>query len=299
MNTPTRIALVSLLICAILTACGPSKANLDGTATQDMVNLSGTQTAQVPTSTATPQPTATATSTPTATLVPTATPKLTATMVAATQEARLATQQAGGTATAVSALATQQAEDLLWAQLEQDGSITYSKGSLYEIDDFEESWAQRSWYRWWWSGYRFSDFVVMTHIDWEIPEDAAFGTGGCGFAFRIKDENNHLIIFLTPKGSASLGAMTINGFQYQSFHWQNPDNPNFATIPQTTVGSADLIVVVEKEFVTAYINGEKIYQWYVALTDQGDVGYTIVSGTNKDFGISCKFTNTRIWGLEQ
>ncbi len=299
MNTPIRIVLVSLLISAILTACGPSKANLDGTATQDAVNLGITQTAQVPTSTSTPPPTATSTATPTATLVPTATPNLTATMVAATQEARVATQQAGQTATAVSAQATQQAEDKLWAQLEQDGSITYSKGALYEIDDFEESWAQRSWYRWWWFGYRFSDFVIKTHIEWEIPEDSAFGAGGCGFAIRIKDDDNHLIIFLTPKGSASLGAMSINGFQYQSFHWQNPDNPNYATVPLETTGSADLIVIAEKEFVTAYINGEKVYQWYVALTSQGDIGYTIVSGTNKDFGISCKFTDTRIWELEK
>ena len=299
MNTPIRRIVVSLLISAILTACGPSKVNLDGTATQEAVNLASTQTAQVPTATSTPQPTATATSTATATLVPTATPNLTATMVAATQEARVATQHAGQTATAVSALATQQAEDQLWAQLEHDGSISYSKGGLYEIDDFEESWAQRSWYRWWWFGYKFSDFVIMSHIEWEIPEDSAFGAGGCGFAIRIKDDDNHLIIFLTPKGSASLGAMSINGFQYQSFHWQNPDNPNYATVPLATTGSADVIVIAEKEFVTAYIDGVKVYQWYVALTSQGDIGYTIVSGTNKDFGISCTFTDTRIWELEK
>jgi regulation of enolase protein 1 (concanavalin A-like superfamily) len=60
-------------------ACGPSKAELDSTATQAAVSLSGTQTAQAPTATATFTPSPTATYTPTVTPTPTDTPTSTPT----------------------------------------------------------------------------------------------------------------------------------------------------------------------------------------------------------------------------
>jgi hypothetical protein len=295
MNTRMPIVIITLLICTVLTACGSSPANPGSTPTQDPASIAASQ---APTDTSTPEPTATATSTPTETPVPTATPNKTATAAAATQAARSATQQAAKTATAVSALATQQAVDAVWAQLAQDKTISYNQGTLYSPDDFEESWAQRNWYQWWWFDYTMSDFVIMTHIDWETA-DASFGNGGCGFAIRIKDNDNHLVVFLTPRGDAELGAMTVNGFQYQTVHWRNPDLPNYSSITPPTSGGSDFMVVAEKEFVTAYVDGVKVYQWYVALTSPGDIGYTILSGTNKDFGTSCKFTNTQIWELEE
>ncbi len=278
------------LIVSMLSGCG-AKAPA-ATPTQ-----AATATALPPTSTYTPEPTATATNTPTVTPTSTATPDAKATSAAATQAARSATQQANQTATAVSASATEQAIADVWTQLINDGSVTLTPGTVNSVDDFEQSWAQRGWYQWWNFDYNMSDFVIMTHVDWEIPENSNFGQGGCGFAVRIKDENSHLVIFLSPRGYPELGAMTYNGFSYQSYHWQNPENPNFMTIAPATTGSADFVIVAEKEFVTAYVDGVKIYQFYVSLTSPGDMGYTLVSGTNKDFGIYCKFTNTTVTEL--
>jgi hypothetical protein len=294
MKKNARIIGISILVCLLLAACGPKAPA--AIPTMDSVAISATQTAQAPTSTFTPEPTATCTSTPTETPTPTQTPDLSATAAAATQSAQTATQQANQTATAVSALSTQEAVDALWAQLIADGTVTYKQGDLFPVDDFEQSWAQRDWYQWWWFGYNISDFVLTSHVDWETAE-ASFGDGGCGFTIRIKDDGNHLVIFITPKGEAILGAWTANGFQFQPVHWSNPNLPTFATIPPDSSGEFDLTLVAEKDFVTAYINGEKAYQWYVALTSTGDIGYTVLSGTNKDFGTYCKFTNTQLWEL--
>jgi hypothetical protein len=290
-------AFISVCICANLTACGQSQKKLNEVSTQVAASVFTTQTAQAPTDTSTPVPTETATAVPTVTTIPTLTPNLIATGWAETQETNKAIQNTKQTATAIVSRATEQAIDDMWVKLVSDGSITYSMGEKYPVDDFEESWAQRNWYQWWLVGGGLSDFVILTHIEWEIPEGGSFGIGGCGFAFRIKDESNHLVIFIEPKGSVALGAMSPSGFQYQDFHWQNPALPNFFAVAPPTTGNADFLVVVEKEFVSAYINGERVYQWYVALTDSGDVGYTIVSGTNKDFGINCKFTDTLVWEL--
>ena len=297
MKTYYKILVFSLLVCIFVSGCG-AKAPA-ATATQDAAALAAAQTAQAPTSTHTPEPSATATSTatPTETAIPTETPDASATSVAATHASYLATQQANQTATAVSSLATQQAVDAVWSLLKSDGTVSYKQGKTYDIDDFEQSWAQRGWYNYWPFGYNMGDFVIMSHIDWEIPENANFGQGGCGFLVRIQNEDNHLVVFLSPRGYPELGAMTPSGFAYQSYHWQNPDNPNFLTIAPAVTGSADFVVVVEKEYVTGYVDGVKIYQYYVALTSPGDMGYTLVSGTNKDFGIYCKFSNTTVTNL--
>jgi hypothetical protein len=188
---------------------------------------------------------------------------------------------------------TEQAETELWAKLVEDGSITMNKGLLQEVYNFEESFAQRDWYQWWPFGYDLADFVIMTHVEWEVPENT--DTGGCGFVFRLQDENRHLVIFVGgERHYVELGQMTVNGYEFlNSNAWISP---NLSSIFGES-DSADLIVAAEKEKISAYINGVKAYKWIVALTNAGDMGYTILSNSNKDFGISCKMTNTNIWGL--
>jgi hypothetical protein len=296
MKTKLHFLIITVLICSTLIACGSAQTVKDVSPTQDTASIAEAQATKAPIATSTLEPSATCTSTPTETLAPSATPNLTATAVAATSEARAATQQAKKTAEALAEQATQQAVDAVWTQLVDDETITYNMGDQYTMDDLDESWAQRNWYQWYSFGLNMSDFVVMSHIDWETAE-ASYGNGGCGFVIRLKDNNNHLVVFLTPKGDAELGAMTFSGYQPQSTHWKNPDLPAYSAITPPTSGSNDFMIVAEKEFVTAYVDGVKIYQWYVALTKPGDMGYTILSGTNKDFGTSCKFTNTQVWEL--
>ena len=67
MKTRVPLVPVILLIAVILSACGPSKAQLEATATQVAANIFGTLTAQAPTAT----PTATPTNTPAPTPTPT------------------------------------------------------------------------------------------------------------------------------------------------------------------------------------------------------------------------------------
>lgn len=62
------------LATGVLSACGPSQAELEATSTHVAKDISSTQTAEAPTATPTKTPSPTATSTPTATATPTLTP---------------------------------------------------------------------------------------------------------------------------------------------------------------------------------------------------------------------------------
>ncbi len=292
MDTRIKTVMQSFFICVVLSACTASQLVLAPAETPAVTLQPVTESPPKPSATFTPLPTATCTAT--ATLAPTATPNLTSTSAAATRQASLATQQAEETAQAISVLATQQAEEDMWSKLVSDGTVTYSKGEQYSVDDFEESWAQRRWYRWWSFDYNLADFVLLTHIDWEYPEGTT-DEGGCGFVFRIKDEENHLVVFLTTHNSVQLGAMNPTGYQSQALRWSGTNLKS----TNDTSGGADFVLVAQGEIITAYVNGEKSFQWVVARTNSGDMGYTIVSGTNAGTGTTCTFTNTKVWELDE
>ncbi len=289
---------IFLLACVLVTACGPAQAELNTAATQAAADTTTAQTALAPTSTSTPLPTSTTTPIPpSATPLPTATPNLAATDMVATRQAFLATQQAEYTATAVVALSTQKAEDASWTQLVNDGTVSYSKGGLTSMEDLEDNWAQRMWYRWYPFGLDLSDFVIMTHIEWKYPDDVNILSGGCGFVMRLKDNDNHMYVGINARSRVFLGLMTPRGVAQQPVSWEDPAVSKYSGVLPPTSGSADFWLVAENEFVTAYVNGNKTTQFYVAATNSGDIGYTILSGTNNEPGTYCKFTNTRIWEL--
>jgi SH3-like domain-containing protein len=74
MKTRRVLNLLALLTSGALSACGPSQAELNATATRIAANVFATQTAVAPTATSTPTETSTPTRTPTPTHTPTRTP---------------------------------------------------------------------------------------------------------------------------------------------------------------------------------------------------------------------------------
>jgi len=131
--------------------------------------------------------------------------------------------------------------------------------------------------------------VIITHIDMKFALTAA---GGCGFVFRIKDSDNHLLVLLDVDGTSELGQMTPDGYDYLTY-----GNPKPGSTEKE--GSADFVVVAEGGRISAFVNGERAFREAVARTNAGDMGYTILSGTNKDYGTYCWFTNTRVWELKK
>ena len=60
-----------------------------------------------------------------------------------------------------------------------------------------------------------------------------------------------------------------------------------------------MLVVETEQGVTIFINDEMIYRYQSPLTYiKGLLGYTIISGTNKDFGTRCKMSNIELFVLK-
>lgn len=229
-----------------------------------------------PTHTNTSAPTATITLTPTNTPRPSPTPRPTRTPdLAATQRMDAFNVE------------TQSYFDM--------GYLTTVDGKIEEYDDFAYDWAQINWYRWLPLGENVSDFYISAHFKWSSALRTA-NTSGCGFVFAVQERGDHYaafldrseVLFLDADYGASYSSLVklTRGTGRVKF-----DNP--ADTPQ----EADFTVIVKGAYTYVLVNGEVIGEYTLAQSKilKGDIGLSVLSGTNRDFGTRCEMTDIRVW----
>lgn len=218
-----------------------------------------------------------------------------ATEAAYAAESAAATQEAGAImkqTAEVEAQATAQAQGMADAvqSLAQQGVLNNSSGTYYWMEDFTQNWAQIGWYQWWSTGLAPTNFVIRAHTEWESGSRTAnWYESGCGFVFREEDEDNHYMIFLALDGNVYLKGY-VDG-KYREFGKGYYGKVDFAK------GSADVMLAVEGDNITYFVNGEKVLQRKNNELKSGDLALTLMSGTNKDFGMRCRMSDIEIWDL--
>jgi len=230
--------------------------------------------APAPTATNTPMPpTATITPTATRTLVPTSTPRPTITPNLA---------------------ATQRMSDLeAEAQAYYDqGYLEMADGRFMEYDDFDEEWAQLGWYQWWTLKQTAKDFYMSAHFKWSSAYRNA-DLSGCGFAFAIQDNNNHYAVFLDRS----------KVYFVEATEYYRPFKPTRGTglvsfdNPYDTPVETDFTLIVKGNYAYVLVDDEVVGEYTLSQTRamRGNLGLTLLSGTNKDYGTRCTMTNLHIW----
>lgn len=181
---------------------------------------------------------------------------------------------------------SQSAEDefrTLINEFKADGIIPYADGTFYFHEDYEKEWAQINWYQWD-TFTQAQNFVISVDITWKSAFNTPnYSNAGCGFVYRAKDTRNHLFASLNMDGKVHFGGI-------KDGKTLNYDDYSYGTF--STKGSAQLILVVSGDRMTAYVNGSPIgSQKNLAFDDNGSLAFTVWSGTNKDYGTRCTFEN--------
>ena len=298
------LALVVLAGCAAPTALPPTvtvaptaSPDLSGTATARAVQVAeglvATLTAVAGTATTEAQAGATA-----ASVAATEARLAGGTATVQAQQTALVVRRATQTALAqgTQAQATAQAQPLA-ARVEAivaEGYLDRSAGRYDRLEDFDDAWAQINWYQWLWTGYAPTDFVIRADLEWNSASDTAnWFNSGCGFVFRetSRDNLDHYLVYLgldgvvyflknrqgelTELASASAGRLDV------------PD------------GSAQFMLAVEGERFTVYVNDQRVVTAHDGSLKSGLLNYTLLSGTNRDFGTRCAMTNVELWTLDE
>lgn len=223
-----------------------------------------------PTDTNTPKPTATNTLVPSPTSTATRTPRPTATPnVAATQR-----------------MSDWQAE----AQTYFDkGYLKTSEGTFKEIDDFSYEWAYLGYYDKMPIGVTATDFFISGHFKWSSAYQNA-DSSGCGYVFSLQKNDDHYAVFLDR--SKVLFAITSDGHGRLAGPTRGTGRVKFGNPAE-----ADFTVIVKDSYAYALVDGEVVGEYTLAQSRSltGQVGLTVLSGTNKDYGTRCEMTNLHVW----
>src|SRR6266498_319226 len=235
-----------------------------------LVSLACATTQPVPTNP--PQPTATITVTPTntprpsPTLRPTRTPNL---------------------------AATQQVEKLnAEVQAYYDkGYLSTTDGKIAQFDDFSYDWAQLGWYNWLPLSVSASDFFLSAHFKWNSAFQNS-DTSGCGFIFGIQPNDDHYAVFLDRLKVYFLITDHTRGYS-------KPVTPTrgIGRVKFNYPAEADFTLIVKGAYAYVLVNSEVVGEYTLAKSRSlsGDLGLSVLSGTNKDYGTHCEMTDLHLW----
>jgi hypothetical protein len=222
--------------------------------------------------TPTPEPTATVTSIPTNTPIPTVTPTPTSTPdVAATQR--------------VDEFYTK-AQDYY-----NKGYLATPDGYFIEYEDYFNEWAEIGWYNAKKLENKVSDFFMSAHLKWESAYKNA-NVSGCGFVFALQDNNDHYAVFLDRAQVFFLNAELSHGGALAIGTTRGSGLVNF-----TPPAEADLTLIVKDSYAYVLVNNELVGEYTLTKSRSldGNLGLTVLSGTNKGYGTRCIMTNIHVW----
>lgn len=224
----------------------------------------------------TPQPTATETLVPTATLTPTRTPRPTATP---------------------NMTATQKAEEYQ-AEVQSyfdQGYLPTTEGSMEEVGMFVQQFAQLDWYSWESLGVNVADFFMSGHFQWRSAYRNA-AESGCGFVFAIQEDGSHYAVFLDRSKIVFLDYDASYTYSKYVGLTRGTGKVKFEN-PFDQAVEADFTLIVNDTTVYVLVDNELTGQYTLAESRilKGDLGLTVLSGTNKDFGTSCAISNIHYW----
>lgn len=226
--------------------------------------------------TETPRPIATDTATPTNTLRPSPTLRPTKTPnVAATQTYEVFNSE------------TQSYFD--------KGYIETTDGRIREYEDFNYDWAQLNWYNWLPLGQTINNFYLSAHFKWSSAYRSA-DTSGCGFVFAIQDNGDHYAVFLDRSRILFLSADHASSYSRTVGVTRGTGRVKFVN-PADKPVEADFTLIVNGNTAYVLVNGEMVGEYTLAQSKilRGDVGLSLLSGTNKDYGTRCEMTDIHLW----
>jgi len=223
---------------------------------------------------------------------PTVTPVLTHTPVHTPTSTLLPTATFTATATP-DFMATQDvtAFRLLIQQYFDSGYIPSINGEYQRVDDYSDQYAEQGYYRSVLTGLKAGVFILRADVRIENFQDD-FPRAGCGFIYHAGQfSQNNEVIFLSQNGNAYYYRPINNPRRYEIRANYYAEIPNPATV--------SLTLVVNKRDSYFFVDNKLIFQINTLSTSLlSNWGFAIVSGSSKEFGTRCTFTNIEFWNVK-
>ena len=174
----------------------------------------------------------------------------------------------------------------------EEGLFPSLDGEYQEMDDFKEEWAQMKWFQWWSYDITATNFMLSTHFKWA----SASGTpdlAGCGVIFAIQDDGQNYAVFLDKD------RIYFTRSDKKYYH-EIGTTKGTGRVEYDVSDDADFILIANEKYAYVIVDGKLIGEYTLSQDQpiQGQLGFSILSGTNKDYGTRCEITGTKIWIID-
>jgi hypothetical protein len=130
------------------------------------------------------------------------------------------------------------------------------------------------------------NFVAASHIKWSHGSTSVTkSSAGCGFIFKNNGENQIYFAVLTTDGN-------VRVIHLREGYWDGIAHKKYSVPLDFPNGEADLVVIVNGDWMTIAVNGEIVINQEFDWRSTGAFGYSILAGTNHPEGTNCEFTDT-------
>ena len=131
------------------------------------------------------------------------------------------------------------------------------------------------------------EFLVISKVKWtHAPGRIANAAASCGFSFRDNTVDNSYFAVISADGNTRF----INA---DDKYWRGLDHKMIVSQEFTpTTDEVEMIMAVLPERFVMAIDGEIILDNPMKWESTGYFGYALISGTNRDYGTRCTFTDT-------
>ena len=163
----------------------------------------------------------------------------------------------------------------------------FSKSSVLVLDNYSYDAAQTQTLFPSFTYLQPEEFLIISKVKWShspgrIKESAA----SCGFTFRDNQDDKSYFAVISADGNSRL-------IYADEKYWRGLDHRKILSQKFTAeTDEVDFIMAVLPERFVMAIDGEIILDRETKWDSTGFFGYALISGTNRDYGTRCTFTDT-------
>lgn len=175
--------------------------------------------------------------------------------------------------------------------LEEEGRIESISGHYIQLDDFIKSAAMINYFDFFETNNRSTNFALRAHMLLESAgtRGNAF-TSGCGFVFRLQDFGNFYLIYQGMDGNVWFFRELNDQLTHVAHRYVGQ-----VGFPRAEM---DILFIVQGPTFQWFVDGSYIGQFYEPVFEDGELFYSLVSGTNEGFGTRCTLTDVDLWEFD-
>ena len=182
--------------------------------------------------------------------------------------------------------------------LAEDGRLSSTDGELIEFNDYSADNNQLVYFNdAVTSGVDLpANFVYSGHFSWSSAA-ASDDPSGCGLIFAGQENGSHYALFLDQDQIFFLRSDASSG---NSKAWILGKAAGSGRVSFGNPAEADFVLLVNGNHSYVYVDGNFIGQYDLVKDSPtaGTFGFSVISGTAKDYGVHCEITNSAVWTLK-